>query len=107
MELVLTKKSRNQITVSCDGQPSHTFSLTGLLPERQDDQVVVTDPVVIGARLFAALFADSSPAHAAWTARPKRILLVAEDPALDAIPWEYLCAPSGFVVLDVARRRER
>jgi tetratricopeptide (TPR) repeat protein len=102
MELVLTKNGQNQVTVTCDGQPSHTFSLTDLLPQRQDDPLVLTNPVETGARLFAALFADGSPAHAAWTRHPKRILLVAEDPALDAIPWEYLRGPDGFVVLDAA-----
>jgi hypothetical protein len=105
MELVLTKNDQNQVTVTCDGQPSHTFFLTDLLPQRQDEQLVLTDPVETGARLFAALFADGSPARAAWDARPKRILLVAEDPDLDAIPWEYLRGPDGFVVLDAAFAR--
>jgi tetratricopeptide (TPR) repeat protein len=102
MELVLTKNDQNQVTVTCDGQLSRTFSLTDLLPERQDDPLALTNPVQTGARLFAALFADGSPALAAWAKHPKRILLVAEDPALDTIPWEYLHGPDGFVVLDAA-----
>lgn len=107
MELVLTKNDQNQVAVTCDGQPSHTFSLTDLLPQRQDDQLVLMNPTETGARLFAALFAHGSLAFTTWDShpKPKRILLVAEDPALDAIPWEYLHGPDGFVVLDAAFMR--
>jgi tetratricopeptide (TPR) repeat protein len=92
MELILAKTTGTEIRVMCAGQFSHTFDLPDMPP----------DPVETGARLFAALFTDRSPARAAWDARPKRILLVAEDPELDAIPWEYLYGPDGFVILDVA-----
>lgn len=99
MEIVLTPNQGNQISVTCDGQPSHTFTLTGLLPQEDG---VLTDPVETGKRLFTALFSAGSATRGAWDARPKRILLVAEAPTLDAIPWEYLYGPNGFIVLDCA-----
>ncbi len=55
MELILTKNAQNRITVTCDGQPSHTFPLMDQLSQQQDDLLVLTDPVEIGVRLFAAL----------------------------------------------------
>ncbi len=102
MEIVLTQNIHNQIAVICDGQPSHIFLLTGLMPEQEGGQVILADPVETGVRLFAALFADGTPSRAAWEAHPKRILLLIEDAAVDAIPWEYLYGPNGFVVLDAA-----
>ncbi len=102
MELVLTPNAQNQVTVTCDGQPSHTFPLNDIISQRQDNQLGLIDPIQIGARLFAALFADGSPTRLAWDAHPKRILFVAKDAELDAIPWEYLHGPNGFIVLDVA-----
>jgi tetratricopeptide (TPR) repeat protein len=102
MELVLTKTAQNQVAVACDGQSSHTFPLSDVPMDWQSGQVILLDPVEMGQRLFTALFAEETPARAAWDARPKRILLVTEDPDLDALPWEYLYGPDGFIVLDVA-----
>lgn len=92
MELYLKTESDNEISVTCDGKPSHSFSLNEL----------PFDPTEIGTILFNGLFREGSPTRAAWADRPKRILLVTEDAKLDGIPWEYLYSPDGFVVLDVA-----
>ncbi len=102
MEILLTKNSQDTIDVTCDGQFSHVFRLSGLLPEQHNGQIVLTDPGETGTKLFQALFANGTPARAAWDKRPKRILLVADDAELDAVPWEYLYGPDGFIVLDVA-----
>jgi hypothetical protein len=92
MELYLKKESADEISVVCDGGPSHSFILADLPSE----------PIEIGAILFSELFRDGTPAHAAWMAHPKRILFVTEDVELDAIPWEHLYSPDGFIVLDIA-----
>lgn len=55
MELVLTKNDLNQVAVAWDGQPSHTFPLSDLLPQQQADQLVLANPIETGMRLFAAL----------------------------------------------------
>jgi hypothetical protein len=92
MEISLTQTTKNQITVLCDDQFSHTFNL----PE------LPLDPIETGRCLFNFLFMENTIARAAWNNHPKHILLVTEVAKLDSLPWEYLYSPDGFVVLDVA-----
>ncbi|MBX0330682.1 tetratricopeptide repeat protein [Oscillochloris sp. ZM17-4] len=103
MELVLTIQPDNAALVTCDGVESHRFDPVRIVPDAQDatrPPHPLADPVAYGRALFAALFPAGSPAHTALAARPERIMLVA-DGALDAVPWEYLHGPDGFLVLDV------
>ncbi len=44
---------------------------------------------------IAALFPSNSIAQQALAEMPERLLLVAPDPQLDAIPWEYVYGPYG------------
>ena len=104
MELLLTRPTAtaSQVTVTCDGQVSHTFDLSALIPTKANGlSHPITDPVGYGAVLYQALFPPDSLAHKTLAGKPKRILLVAADEVLDAIPWEYLHGPDGFVVCDV------
>jgi len=89
MEIILTRKQK-EVTVVCDGSFSHTFSLAKLPDEL----------IQLGRYLYNSLFPKDSLSCRTLMAHPKRILLVAEDPMLDAIPWEYLHGPNGFIVLD-------
>jgi len=52
-----------------------------------------------GKALYTALFPPWSPAYQALAKKPPRILLVAADDVLDAIPWEYTspAGPSGSI----------
>jgi tetratricopeptide (TPR) repeat protein len=100
MELVLTIQPDNAALVTCDGGESHRFDPVRIVPDAQDATCPPDDPVAYGRALFAALFSPGSPAHAALALRPERIMLVADGP-LDALPWEYLHGPEGFLVLDV------
>jgi len=101
MELTLGLTQPDHISVTCDGQYSHIFSLRGLLPEQAPGQVVLKDPVDTGRRLFAALFSEGSLASQTLQSHPKRILLVTEDAQLDNISWEYLYGPRGLLVKDL------
>ncbi|MBP1466196.1 tetratricopeptide repeat protein [Candidatus Chloroploca sp. M-50] len=103
MELTISSQSANEALVRCDGVASHCFIPREVLPAPQDGSRLpnpLDDPVAYGRALFTALFPTGSLAHAALAARPERIVLVAEG-ALDAVPWEYLYGPDGFVVLEV------
>ncbi|GCE23556.1 hypothetical protein KDK_73560 [Dictyobacter kobayashii] len=48
--------------------------------------------------LYAALFAVESRTRQALEKSPERIMLIAADDDVDAIPWEYLYGPDGFLV---------
>jgi hypothetical protein len=103
MELTLTQTTGTQIAVQCDGQPSHTFDLLILAPDPAipgRPPQPLDDPVAYGAALYAALFPPQSPAAHALAAGPQRLLLVTDDPT-DAVPWELLHGPDGFLVLDL------
>jgi hypothetical protein len=92
MELALTFTNPTTVSVLCDGQPSHTFPYASLFPGKPDPtakEYLLKDPVAFGQGSYAALFPTDSPAYKALRARPKRVLLVAEDPALDAVPWVF------------------
>jgi hypothetical protein len=102
MELLLDLDSEGQVNVTYDGQASNTFSGVGLFLEKQGENVVLRDPVETGRRLFEAFFCAGTLTDAALAAYLTRILLVIENKHLDAIPWEYLYDPCGFLVFDSA-----
>ncbi|MEO6893179.1 MAG: hypothetical protein ABI456_25390 [Ktedonobacteraceae bacterium] len=95
MELHLARSDARQteVSVTCNGALSHTFDLRTLMPASTPGLLhPIRDPVTYGKALYAALFAPDSLAEQALAAKPSRILLVALDEELDALPWEY--APS-------------
>jgi tetratricopeptide (TPR) repeat protein len=101
MELTLTRQdaSSSQVTVDCDGQYSHIFALTTLISHKGHGLPrPIDDPIAYGRALFAVLFPPDSLAHKTFIQKPKRILLVANDDTVDALPWEYVYGPGGFVV---------
>jgi len=104
LELTLSRPDtrQTQVAVTCNDQPSHTFDLSALLPTKANGLPhPIDDPVAYGTALYAALFPPDSPARQTLDRRPERILLVAADPDLDAIPWEYMYGPDGFLVCDL------
>ncbi|MGB8343707.1 MAG: CHAT domain-containing protein [Ktedonobacteraceae bacterium] len=100
LELTLSRPDtrQTQVAVTCNDQPSHTFDLSALLPTKANGLPHPIDAIAYGTALYAALFPPDCPARQALAARPKRILLVATDDMLDAIPWEYAHGSAGFVV---------
>jgi tetratricopeptide (TPR) repeat protein len=97
MEITLTRQEETHVTVTCDGQPSHTFDLAILLiPHNEKDLPhPLDDPVTYGKAIYTALFPPATPAQRALQNAPERILLVTTDNNLDAIPWEYAYGPYG------------
>ena len=101
MELILAHQDETQISVTCDGQSSHTFDIRPLrLPAGREYERLMADPVGYGRELYAALFPPGSPAHQTLEESPERIVLVAVDEDVDALPWEYLYGPDDFLVLE-------
>src|SRR5436309_555114 len=98
MELLLDHQTQTQIRVTCDGQASHTFDLSPLI--LSNDEGPPDDVVAYGEALYLALFPLETPARLALDNKPERILLVATQSDLDAITWEYLYGPDGFLVLE-------
>jgi predicted ATPase len=102
MELTLTVSAGYRVTMDCDGQPSHEFDLKNLIPAEEIEgrpPQPLEDPVGYGQAVYAALFPKGSFAKQTLDNEPDRILLFLEDD-LQAIPWEYVCGPDGFLVLD-------
>jgi len=100
MEITLTLlESKRQAAVTYNGQLSHRFDPRPLAA------VVMTlkpppHPVRYGKALYRALFRKDSLVAKGLATKPDRILLVTDDALLEAIPWEYVYGPEGFVVLD-------
>ncbi|HYF63137.1 MAG TPA: tetratricopeptide repeat protein [Herpetosiphonaceae bacterium] len=104
MELVLTHHSETEIAVSCDGAPSHRFELAMVFPMQAGPDVPpapLEDPLGYGAAVYAALFGADTPASRALEALPERVVVVATDPDLHSVPWEYAYGPNGWVVTEV------
>lgn len=108
MELVLTHLSEAQISVTCDGQFSHTFKLSPLQSkikkEFLDDPVYYSQELDLalaacGKQLYQALFPSNTLAQRTLAAEPDRLLLVTTDDDLDTILWEYTYGPDNFLVL--------
>jgi hypothetical protein len=107
VELVLTLQEGSQIHVTCNDHSSHTAELYPLLfQSEQEAKIIVEDPVCYGKKLYSALFPPNSIAQQALSTMPERLLIVAPEPLLDAIPWEYVYGPYGvddaenFLVLE-------
>ena len=101
MEIILTRQTHQQITVACDGKPSHIFDLLALFPGKENNLPhPLTDPVTYGQAVYQALFPPDTPTRKRLESDPDLILLVTSDEELEAIPWEYAYGPNGFVVLD-------
>lgn len=105
MELTLTRTSDFQVTVTCDGAPSHTFDLRALTPDAAipgGPPPPLQDPVTYGKSAFQALFPVGSLAAQALAVLPLpgHILLVTTDDAVQAVPWELTHGPDAFVACD-------
>jgi CHAT domain len=74
---------------------SHRVDLQPLLFQNEEEKTrsILHDPVAYGKKLYAALFPPNSIAQQALATMPERLLIVASDPLLDAIPWEYVYGP--------------
>jgi hypothetical protein len=100
MELTLSRPhaSSTHVTVSCDGAYSHDFDLCKLIPSKANQLPhPFDDAVKYGEALYAALFPQGNVAQQVLSGKPKRLLLVALDDSLDAIPWEYTYGPDEFL----------
>lgn len=101
MELTLAHRSEAEITVACDGQPSHTFDLRTLIPNKEKDLLQPRDDLMTyGKTIYLALFPPGTLAHHVLETLPERILLITIDNDLDSVPWEYAYGSKGFLVLE-------
>jgi tetratricopeptide (TPR) repeat protein len=104
MELVLTYHSETDVDVVCDGELSHRFELAMVFPIQtapDDAPAPLADPVGYGKMVYMALFGADTAASKALEALPERLVIVATDPDLHSVPWEYACGPNGWVVTEV------
>lgn len=98
MELILTRVHGTQMAVSCDGASSHTCPVDTLL-SMSHLHLTPEQALDAGKTLYDALFPLETLAHQRIAGQPERIVLVAMDEALDALPWEYASGPAGLLVL--------
>ena len=99
MEVQLTRPdtSAAEVSVVCDNQLSHSFDLHILFPSEEVSHPI-DNPVAYGSALYAALFPTGSLALETLEGQLERIVLVTTDEELDALPWEYVHGPDGFLV---------
>jgi hypothetical protein len=104
MEISLALQSGTTVSVTCDGQPSHTFDLLNLTPDKKiagRPPQPLAKPAEYGQAVYAALFPAKSVASrmlASELKQPadrKRLLLVATTTSLEAVAWEYAMEPQG------------
>jgi hypothetical protein len=104
MEISLALQSGTTVSVTCDGQPSHTFDLLNLTPDKKiagRPPQPLAKPAEYGHAVYDALFPAKSVASrmlASELKQPddkKRLLLVATTTSLEAVAWEYACAAQG------------
>src|SRR5436305_8383191 len=101
MELTLTHETETEIGVICDGQHSHTFDVRTLIANQGKElSQPIDDPLAYGEAVYLALFPPGTLARHVLETMPERILLVTTDNDLDAVPWEYIHGPNGFLVCD-------
>ena len=104
MELVLSYHSETDVDVVCDGELSHRFELAMVFPIQPDPNAPpapLADPVAYGAAVYTALFGADTAASKALESLPERLVIVATDPDLHSVPWEYAHGPNGWVVTEV------
>ena len=99
---MLAHHTETQIRVTCDGSYSHLFDLQPLTLSKKDaDQLLlISHPEQYGRVLYNALFPHGTPAYQTLKTLPERILLIAKEDDLDAIPWEYSYGSTGFLILN-------
>src|SRR5260370_2803420 len=96
MELTLDLQQDTLVRVVCNETFSHTFDLQALaLPDETAVRAFLDHPDAYGKKLYAALFPLETLAHRTLANRPARLLLVALQDAIDAVPWEYAYGPYG------------
>lgn len=96
MELVLALHENTHLHVTCDDHFSHIADLHPLLfQNEQEAGIIFDDPAAYGKKLYTALFPPNSISQQALASMPERLLLVAPEPLLDAISWEYVYGPYG------------
>jgi tetratricopeptide (TPR) repeat protein len=97
VELVLALHEKTHLRVTYDDRESHLADLHPLLLQNEQaiNHAIDADPIAYGKKLYAALFPPNSIAQQALAEMPERLLLVAPDPQLDAIPWEYVYGSFG------------
>lgn len=100
MEITIAKTVDNEISVGCDGTTSHKASIDNQIRQWVAEPNALENPINMGKKLFEILFPAGTLARQAWEKHPKQILLIIDDDALDAIPWEITYGPDGFIVLD-------
>ena len=107
MEISLALQSGTTVSVTCDGQPSHTFDLLSLTPDKKiagRPPQPLAKPAEYGRAVYDALFPAKSVASrmlASELKQPagkKRLLLVATTTSLEAVAWEYACGTEGYLV---------
>ncbi len=104
MEISLALQSGTTVAVTCDGQPSHTFDLLNLTPDKKiagRPPQPLSKPVEYGLAVYDALFPAKSVASRMLVSELKqpagkqRLLLVASTTSLEAVAWEYACGAEG------------
>ena len=104
MEISLALQSGTTVAVTCDGQPSHTFDLLTLTPDKKiagRPAQPLAKPAEYGSAVYNALFPAKSMASrmlASELKQPagkKRLLLVATTTSLEGVAWEYANEPQG------------
>ncbi len=104
MEISLALQSGTTVSVTCDGQPSHTFDLLNLTPDKKiagRPPQPLAKPAEYGRAVYEALFPAKSVANrmlASELKQPadkKRLLLVATTTGLEAVAWEYAVDPQA------------
>ncbi len=104
MEISLALQSGTTVSVTCDGQPSHTFDLLNLTPDKKiagRPPQPLTKPAEYGHAVYDALFPAKSVASRMLASELKqppgkpRLLLVATTTSLEAVAWEYACGAEG------------
>jgi hypothetical protein len=104
MEISLALQSGTIVSVTCDGQPSHTFDLLNLTPDKKiagRPPQPLAKPAEYGRAVYDALFPAKSVASRMLASELKqptgkqRLLLVASTTSLEAVAWEYACGAEG------------
>ena len=110
MEISLALQSGTTVSVTCDGQPSHTFDLLNLTPDKKiagRPPQPLAKPAEYGRAVYDALFPAKSVASrmlASELKQPadkKRLMLVATTTSLEAVAWEYAWEPQGGFLASV------
>ena len=93
MELTLTHHSATQISVSCNGETSHTFDMSIIPLPYANALPELIDPQAYGRAVYQALFLPDSLARRMLDGEPERLLLVLTADDLDVVGWEYAYGP--------------